>query len=30
MVVGITNVGKSTFINTYTKTKKAKAEDRRA
>ena len=28
MVVGITNVGKSTFINTYTKTKKAKAEDR--
>ena len=28
MVAGITNVGKSTFINTYTKTKKAKAEDR--
>ncbi|MEG2003845.1 MAG: ribosome biogenesis GTPase YlqF, partial [Clostridia bacterium] len=28
LVVGITNVGKSTFINTYTKTKKAKVEDR--
>ncbi len=28
MVVGITNVGKSTFINTFTGTKKAKAEDR--
>lgn len=28
LVSGITNVGKSTFINTYTKTKKAKAEDR--
>lgn len=28
MVLGITNVGKSTFINTYTGTKKAKAEDR--
>lgn len=28
MVVGITNVGKSTFINTVTGTKKAKAEDR--
>ncbi|NCB47442.1 ribosome biogenesis GTPase YlqF [bacterium] len=28
IVAGITNVGKSTFINTYTKTKKAKAEDR--
>ncbi len=28
VVAGITNVGKSTFINTYTKTKKAKAEDR--
>ncbi len=28
LVAGITNVGKSTFINTYTKTKKAKAEDR--
>ena len=28
LVAGITNVGKSTFINTYTGTKKAKAEDR--
>jgi ribosome biogenesis GTPase A len=28
MDVGITNVGKSTFINTFTGTKKAKAEDR--
>ncbi len=28
MVVGITNVGKSTFINTFSGTKKAKAEDR--
>jgi ribosome biogenesis GTPase A len=28
MVVGITNVGKSTFINSFTKTSKAKAEDR--
>ncbi|MBQ7647314.1 MAG: ribosome biogenesis GTPase YlqF [Clostridia bacterium] len=28
IVLGITNVGKSTFINTFTKTKKAKAEDR--
>jgi len=28
MVVGITNVGKSTFINTVTGTRKAKAEDR--
>lgn len=28
LVAGITNVGKSTFINTYTKTKKAKTEDR--
>ena len=28
MVVGITNVGKSTFINTFTGTGKAKAEDR--
>ncbi|PKM63135.1 MAG: ribosome biogenesis GTPase YlqF [Firmicutes bacterium HGW-Firmicutes-21] len=28
MVVGITNVGKSTFINTFTCTRKAKAEDR--
>ena len=28
MVVGITNVGKSTFINTFTGRKKAKAEDR--
>lgn len=28
VVVGITNVGKSTFINTFTKTSKAKAEDR--
>ena len=28
VVLGITNVGKSTFINTFTKTKKAKAEDR--
>ncbi len=28
VVVGITNVGKSTFINAFTKTKKAKAEDR--
>jgi len=28
LVVGITNVGKSTFINTYTNTKKAKVEDR--
>lgn len=28
MVVGITNVGKSTFINSFTVTKKAKAEDR--
>ena len=28
MVVGITNVGKSTFINTFAGSKKAKAEDR--
>jgi ribosome biogenesis GTPase A len=28
VVVGITNVGKSTFINAFTKTSKAKAEDR--
>ncbi len=28
MVAGITNVGKSTFINTFSGTKKAKAEDR--
>lgn len=28
LVAGITNVGKSTFINTYTKTKKAKTADR--
>lgn len=28
LVVGITNVGKSTFINTYSNTKKAKVEDR--
>lgn len=28
LVAGITNVGKSTFINTFTGTKKAKAEDR--
>ncbi len=28
VVVGITNVGKSTFINSFTKTSKAKAEDR--
>lgn len=28
LVAGITNVGKSTFINSYTGTKKAKAEDR--
>ena len=28
LVVGITNVGKSTFINTYTNSKKAKVEDR--
>lgn len=28
LVVGITNVGKSTFINTYTNTKKARVEDR--
>lgn len=28
MVVGITNVGKSTFINTFSGAKKAKAEDR--
>ncbi len=28
MVVGITNVGKSTFINSFTGTKKAKVEDR--
>ena len=28
MIVGITNVGKSTFINTFAKNKKAKAEDR--
>ena len=28
MVVGITNVGKSTFINTFAGAKKAKAEDR--
>ena len=28
MVVGITNVGKSTFINSFTKTSKAVAEDR--
>ena len=28
MIVGITNVGKSTFINTFAKNRKAKAEDR--
>ncbi len=28
LIVGITNVGKSTFINTYTNSKKARVEDR--